>query len=85
MKLYHLASHLHFTVPMTTAFHPHIHSGPNPRSALPTVNQHSTFHSQDTHVLPDHSPIWSSHFLSPSSPHKMLSLYITQQVVSTCI
>ena len=47
MKLYHLASHLHFTVPMTTAFHPHIHSGPNPQSALPTVNQHSIFHSQD--------------------------------------
>ena len=47
MKLFHLASHLHFTVPMTTAFHPHIHSGPNPRSALPTVNQHSIFHSRD--------------------------------------
>ena len=41
MKLFHLASHLHFTVPMATAFHPHIHSGPNPRSARPTVNQHS--------------------------------------------
>ena len=41
MKLFHLASHLHFTVPMATAFHPHIHSGPNPWSALPTVNQHS--------------------------------------------
>ena len=75
MKLFHLASHLHFTVPMATAFHPHIHSGPNPRSALPTVNQHSISRT-------DHSPIWSSHFLSPFSPHKMLSLYIMQQVVS---
>ena len=40
-ELYHLASHLHFTVPMTTAFHPHIHSSPDPWSSFPTVNPHS--------------------------------------------
>ena len=48
-ELYHLASHLHFTVPMTTAFHPHIHSGPNPGQPFP----------QSTNIPfsgPDHSP-----------------------------